>query len=831
MLKYFKDKLSALEKNSIENRKESILKKYKETLPKSERIKHNCDIDDDSALLLAALFYPPYYKHQIIDLDITGDDNLFDHYLSHGIKEDIPPGPLLDIELVKAALESRNDGIKNIPVVIQWLRFNRRVLPVPTDRFDSRYYSINNPDVISAGIDPFIHFLTYGEAEGRLPFDLDKKPVFKRAYELRALTDAAVYNSLLTELSINGRPIHIENYISQIRANMNVDFYLLQYMDALDSSDVSSLVAHYLAVGQRDGARINYLFNKDEYSKRYIQFCLDNDNVAVPITGNEYLHWLYIGKDLQIVPTVIFDEEYYSHKFSDLKNWPKWIFEHYFKHGKREKLRSPNPYFDSKYIVKQLDGKVNNDFIHGYITSALSQPVSPSQRLTFKYDNHDFDIKETSEYEEILKVIYSKKENLKSSEVIEQINKAKSIEPMIAFPPDLKKFTYPPYAHDLSVVWSYSEKVKKSLNIRKIKTMIFLPHSRKLSGASMNGLSLAKGVADNIGEENVLVVYTDANDIEMVPGKCQSFNINEIFPNDFPYEYKKRVLLDLIRSVCTESIYIVNSRLMWDLAIEYNSQLSQEYSLNYYLFCWDINIHGEKGGYPIREFQHVMNTADNIYVDTHYLKGELDSRYCLPDNLIKVIYAPSQPNDIKHYEVFRSRRSENVTIRCFWAGRFDKQKIVNVVFEIMADNPHIHMDMYGKPVLNDDSFCINDAPSNIKFCGLFDEFTDLPLSEYDFYLYTSAWDGMPNMIVLASSCGIPIVASDVGGVGELVSKDTGYPVTDYMDHSEYTDAINDLLLNLEETVVKAKKLKTLVNSKMDYKKCVYEVLSTNLKGH
>jgi glycosyltransferase involved in cell wall biosynthesis len=57
---------------------------------------------------------------------------------------------------------------------------------------------------------------------------------------------------------------------------------------------------------------------------------------------------------------------------------------------------------------------------------------------------------------------------------------------------------------------------------------------------------------------------------------------------------------------------------------------------------------------------------------------------------------------------------------------------------------------------------------NIKFLGWQDNIARL-LSEIDILLLTSRWEGLPVVILEALASGVPVVATDVGGVPELVA--------------------------------------------------------------
>ena len=60
---------------------------------------------------------------------------------------------------------------------------------------------------------------------------------------------------------------------------------------------------------------------------------------------------------------------------------------------------------------------------------------------------------------------------------------------------------------------------------------------------------------------------------------------------------------------------------------------------------------------------------------------------------------------------------------------------------------------------------------------------------YDALLYTSAFDGLPNVILEAMGWGLPVIAPDVGGVSEAVRDgETGYLVSNHGDDGQLIDA-------------------------------------------
>jgi glycosyltransferase involved in cell wall biosynthesis len=57
---------------------------------------------------------------------------------------------------------------------------------------------------------------------------------------------------------------------------------------------------------------------------------------------------------------------------------------------------------------------------------------------------------------------------------------------------------------------------------------------------------------------------------------------------------------------------------------------------------------------------------------------------------------------------------------------------------------------------------------NIEYHGIFNKLESLPIDEFDVFLYTSRWDDMPTILLDAMMLRLPIIASNVGGVCELI---------------------------------------------------------------
>lgn len=71
----------------------------------------------------------------------------------------------------------------------------------------------------------------------------------------------------------------------------------------------------------------------------------------------------------------------------------------------------------------------------------------------------------------------------------------------------------------------------------------------------------------------------------------------------------------------------------------------------------------------------------------------------------------------------------------------------------------------------------------------------------DLFMNLSTTEGVPVSIMEAISCGVPIVATDVGGVSEIVSEETGKLVSSNPSVSEIVEAMEYVLINKFDTRV------------------------------
>jgi GT2 family glycosyltransferase/glycosyltransferase involved in cell wall biosynthesis len=161
--------------------------------------------------------------------------------------------------------------------------------------FDTHWYLAQNPDVAITGVDPLVHYLRHGAAEGR-----DPNPLFDR------------------------------------------DWYLAQNPDVA-AAGVDPLV-HYLRHGVAEGRDPNPLFDTDWYLAQ-------NPDVAaagVDPLAHYLRHGVAEGRD----PNPLFDTDWYLAQNPDVATAGVDPLAHYLRHGVAEG-RDPNPAFDTDWYLAQ----------------------------------------------------------------------------------------------------------------------------------------------------------------------------------------------------------------------------------------------------------------------------------------------------------------------------------------------------------------------------------------------------------------------------------------------------------------------------------------------
>ncbi len=545
-----------------------------------------------------------------------------------------------------------------------------------------------------------------------------------------------------------------------------------------DDAGVDAVVEHFLDRGAAAGLRVSAFFNPQWYDERLAELGL-----AVPDGEVPFLHWLTVGWERKVVPTPLFDADWYLEHHPALQSHPRWIFHHYLTRGCYQPQFLPSP-------AGRHHGGAPDD------EAAARQDPLLLPELLHRADEHD--LRRTSWLEEGVAAVLAKRRRLETSALREQIAKAAALEPGLHAPLRAELPTIaPPHAHPGTRMADEAAAARAALGLDQVDTIVLVPHCRMSGAARVAGLFTDAARAAG-GPDSVAVIATD----------LPVFERPNLFPADvrvldlaghvagMAQPARRDVLHEVLRGLRPRRIVLINSLLGWQLVSELGDQLAEVMDVGAYLFTWELDEHGHPYGYPVGPFRQSLEHLAWVLFDSERMRSELVDRFLMHEEAsARMVFLrnPVAEWSVDVTGVFERRRETGLPLRALWAGRFDRQKRFDLVVAIARLLPDLEICAWGKPVLKDIDLDLDDLPPNIRLMGVYDGFDQLPLDDVDFLLYTSGWDGIPNVVLEGAQSGLPIVASAVGGVPEVVTPETGYPVVDTDEPAAYVAAIEELL--------------------------------------
>lgn len=144
-------------------------------------------------------------------------------------------------------------------------------------------------------------------------------------------------------------------------------------------------------------------------------------------------------------------------------------------------------------------------------------------------------------------------------------------------------------------------------------------------------------------------------------------------------------------------------------------------------------------------------------------------------------------------------RAQNENVRLVMIARFCAQKDHDTLFNALAgiSRSSWELDLVGSgPGMESamEKVSALGLSSRVRFLGQVGHAAKL-LKEYDVYLLISNWEGFPRSIIEAMSYGLPVVASDVGGVSEAIDDGLGGVLVSRGNSTELQVALNELIEN------------------------------------
>ncbi len=189
-----------------------------------------------------------------------------------------------------------------------------------------------------------------------------------------------------------------------------------------------------------------------------------------------------------------------------------------------------------------------------------------------------------------------------------------------------------------------------------------------------------------------------------------------------------------------------------------------------------VSIQNKREKYPkIFDFlySHVYSNFDHIIAQANSMKNDLVENYGIEDSKITVIY---NPIDIEKIEKMSNEKLDIVLdkekINLIVAGRLSYQKGFDYLLDAFAKlTKNYHLYILGEGEDEEDLKAQAKAleiDKRVTFVG-FDSNVYKYMKNCDLYVLSSRYEGLPNVVLEANICQIPVVAFDgYGGTNELI---------------------------------------------------------------
>jgi glycosyltransferase involved in cell wall biosynthesis len=324
---------------------------------------------------------------------------------------------------------------------------------------------------------------------------------------------------------------------------------------------------------------------------------------------------------------------------------------------------------------------------------------------------------------------------------------------------------------------------------KKPDTLFFVPHLIK-GGADMLFINYPDELSRIHPDWHIAMLQTEAKESVWKDKLSQSIdfiNLFEIFQgldNDTQY----RLLATLLTQNGIKRIIIGNSQLAYDFASRYQNLIKK---LDIAVYCFAF---GEEFDDEGRLWVHIHTGIPKIYPIVHKIitdnkntVDKLNREYSFDRNKFAVHYQPTKA------AIKTTTNNTNQPLKVLWASRVCKQKRPDILKAVSnkLDANKYSIDAYGQLEEGLSEAYFGDSTVNYK--GPFNGSDSLPTDEYDVFLYTSEGDGVPNVLQEMTAAGLPIVASNVGGIREFIITDkTGMLIEDHENIDDYVSAIEKL---------------------------------------
>lgn len=351
-------------------------------------------------------------------------------------------------------------------------------------------------------------------------------------------------------------------------------------------------------------------------------------------------------------------------------------------------------------------------------------------------------------------------------------------------------------------------------------------------GAEWAALHLCRAALELRPNQSVVLLVTDkdlVSDRMPLPPGVLLVVLDRYLSVPSGYERKQALLHNLLRAGQPHTFHNINSEVAWHLILAHGSQLERYTRLLASIFAFQFAPdHRTKIGYAAYFLKKGMPHLAGLLSDNQRFLTDAAREYALSASetaRMAVLYqpcrllldgssespvAPLQRRQSKTFPVASAQPGRRLQV--LWAGRLDAEKRVDLFLDLVRRCPFADFRVFGQVVLNDQA-ALPEMP-NLSYEGPFTSPLEwLERYQFDAFVFTSRWEGMPNILLEVGTLGIPVIAPTVGGVIELIDETTGYPLPEQPSVADYEQALQQVASDPAQSLLRASKLQKLIQER------------------
>lgn len=340
--------------------------------------------------------------------------------------------------------------------------------------------------------------------------------------------------------------------------------------------------------------------------------------------------------------------------------------------------------------------------------------------------------------------------------------------------------------------------------------IVYLCHWLVHGGADLMVLNHANSQAKQ--GKKVLVMTTSANTSEWQRKLLSTVDFLEfgLATATFSPDEQIFILARLLIQLRPKIIHAFSGEAAFSCLATYSRQLRVSSKLFCTFFCDDHLPDGTDLGWAATWLRTLYDKVDGYTTDNAVLPRYWEQKYGIPQTFFKIVYGYTPTSAAA---INAPNKQRNI----LWASRLARQKRPDLLLAIASSMPDYTFFIYGSTLLANSEALASvkkiQALPNVVLGGQFDSFTALPIDKCFCFLYTSEWDGLPNVILEATAAGLPVVASRAGGVEDFISSETGWLIEDKENPKSYIETLHAVFDNTAEAERRAANAKHLLETR------------------